>query len=93
MIIEAMILFVLFIILGVILGIVHGVWVHRLGDYLREHHQAKWDEMTPGSFLSISTETLESRNYFKEMGFVFSSDDMNDEKVVFLKRRVRLFLF
>ncbi len=88
-----MIFFVLSIVLGMIFGITHGICVHRLGVYLEKHHPLKWEELLPKKFMGISRETLESRNYFTEMRFVLSQDDLNDSKVAEKKKRIKIFLF
>ena len=88
-----MILFVIFIVLGIIFAMIHGIYVHRLGVYLKEYHPLKWKELSPKKFMGISSKSLESRNYFSEMGFVLFHNDLNDSKVAAEKRRIKLFLF
>lgn len=85
-----MILFGIFLILGLVFAFAHGVYLHRFGNYLKEHHPSKWKEIVPKSFLQISQANLESRNYFTEMGFVFSSEHLKDQRVKFFKSRIRL---
>jgi hypothetical protein len=91
--IFCMIFFVLLIVLGMTFAIIHGICVHRFGVYLRKYHPLKWKELSPKKFMGISKESLESRNYFAEMRFVLSHDDLNDSKVATEKRRIKLFLF
>lgn len=82
-------IFIFFGISGMIFLIIHGIHVHRFGNFLIKNHPAKWDELAPKSFMGISRDNMESRNYFKEMGFVFSSDSLNDEKVTRFKRKIK----
>ena len=71
---------------------VHGICVHRLGTYLKKNYPLKWKELSPKKVIGVSSENIESRNYFTEMGFVLSQNDLNDSKVVAEKRRIKLFL-
>lgn len=77
---------------GFIFVIVHGISIHKLGTYLENHHADKWKEITPKTFLGLSQKYLKSRNYFSELRFVFSSDDLNDQKVKNYKKSTKLFL-
>ncbi|MCF6247119.1 MAG: hypothetical protein L3J69_07200 [Desulfobacula sp.] len=79
--------------LGFVLVIMHGISIHKLGVYLENHHADKWKEITPKSFLGLPQKYLKSRNYFTELGFVFSSDDLSDQKVKNYKKNTKLFLF
>ncbi len=73
-------------------SIIHGIYLHQLGNYLKNQHPRKWSEIQPKSFFGLSQDILESRNYITELKFVFLSDHLNDEKVKKLKYKIRLFL-
>jgi hypothetical protein len=85
-------LFNLSIILGMTFGIAHGIYVHRLGNYLKNYHRDKWEEIVPKKLFWIPRNFLESRSYFSEMSFVFSSDNLNDDNILSFKRKIKLFL-
>ena len=80
-------------ILGITFFLLHGIYVHKLGTYLKDYHPSKWQDLSPQKFLWIPRDSLETRNYFTEMSFVFSPDNLKDEKVLHLKKRIKLFLF
>ena len=88
-----MIIFVVFIILGLIFGLIHGILVHKLGAYLKKYHPLNWQGLSPKEFMGITKENVESRNYFAEMRFVLSDDDLSDPKISKKKGRIKLFLF
>ena len=88
--------FIAFIICGVlgsISAVVHGIYVHRLGNYLKKNHPDKWKDLEPKSVLGISTKYIGGRNYFKEIGFYFSKDDLSDDIIISYKKKVKFFLF
>jgi len=87
-----MILFILTIIIGIVFIIIHGIYVHRLGNYLKNYHHEKWEELVPKKLLWLSRDSLEARSYFSEMKFVFSCDNMDDDNVLSFKRKIKLFL-
>ena len=88
-----MIIFYFLMFSGLILGVAHGIYIHKFGNYLKAKHPSKWNEIVPEKFLGVSKNNLESRNYFKEMGFVFSSDNLNDENIPLMKKRIKILLF
>ena len=60
---------------------------HRLMSYLREHHEAKWEELTyipgfgPGG-----------RNGFRSLPWLYSADTLGDPQVALRKREHRSFI-
>ncbi len=81
-----------YMMLGIAFAVVHGIYVHRLGNYIKKYHHDKWQEIIPMHLFGISSDTLEARNYFSEMRFVFSSDNMDDDNILSFKRKIKLFL-
>lgn len=82
-----MFLFGLFLFFGILFAISHGVYLHKLGNHIKKSHPGKWKEITPERFMGLSQNKLESRNYFKEVQFVFSTEYFNDESIKVLKKR------
>jgi hypothetical protein len=52
-----------------------------------------WKDLVPKSVLGISTKNIGGRNYFKEIGFYFSKNDLSDEKVLSYMKKVKFSLF
>jgi len=84
--------FVLFGVLGIITLLVHGIEVHRFGNYLKTNHPTKWKELIPEKFLWLKRGDTEIRNYFSEIRFVFNSELITDSKVYAYKIKIRRFL-
>ncbi len=72
--------------------ILHGIHVHRLGNYIKENYPSKWSELEPKFFLFWPQDEITSRNYFKEMGFYLSGNDLSDEYVRSSKLKIKSFL-
>ena len=52
-----------------------------------------WKNLEAKSVLGISTKYIGGRNYFKEIGFYFSRNDLSDEKVLSYMKKVKFTLF
>ncbi len=78
--------------LGWISALMHGIYVHRLGNYLKENHPDTWKDLVPKSVLGISTKYIGGRNYFKEIVFYFSKDDLSDDIIISHKKKVKFYL-
>jgi len=70
--------------------IFHGIYLMKLKRYLKKNHLKKWEEITPERFLWFSRDDVDIGHYFKEMKFVLSQDNLNDQIVVSLKGKLRL---
>lgn len=84
---------ILFSLIGILFLILHGISVHRLGNYIKGNHPMTWKELEPKSFLFWSQDEIESRNYFKEMGFYLSGRNLSDEHVRSSKFKIKCYLF
>lgn len=57
---------------------------HRLMDYLKKNHPKKWEELTYLPYCGSG-----NVNGFKTVGFIFSSNDLADENIKFLKNNYK----
>ncbi len=67
-----------------VLNMVEG---HRLMNYLKHNHRAKWEELTYVPFFGPG-----GMNGLRTLPFLYSSDDLNDPVVGELKLNYRRFL-
>jgi hypothetical protein len=58
-----------------------------------KHYPDMWKDLVPKSVLGIPTKNIGGRNYFKEIGFYFSKNDLSDEKVLSYMKKVKFSLF
>jgi hypothetical protein len=76
------------------MGIYHYLNLYRLARYLKENHPNTWETLIKRHLLGIHLPRgrgpLLGGNYFKELRFAFSSDDLNDDSVLLFKRNVQL---
>jgi hypothetical protein len=64
----------------------------RLFKYLAEHYPITSDEIKPENSLDVSQHLMEPRSIFKELNFLFSSDNIDDKVVTNHKKYSRIFL-
>ena len=72
--------------------ILHGIYLLKLKNYLKKAHKSKWEDLTPETLMGIHREDVDIGNYFKEIKFVFTSDNLNDALVTSLKWKIRVLL-
>jgi len=63
----------------------------RLFKYLAEHYPITSDEIKPENSLDASQNLMEPRSIFKELIFLFTSDNINDKIVTNHKKYSRIF--
>ena len=83
-----------FFLMFVGMGIYHYLNLYRLARYLKENHPDTWEKLIKKHLMGIqlprSGGPLLGGNYFKELHFAFSSDDLDDDSVLLFKRNVQL---
>jgi hypothetical protein len=77
---------------GLAFLLLHGICVHKIGDYLKQHHPVTWKELETKKIMGISQEIMESRNYFSEIKFYLTDNTLSDTVYIRLMKKVRLFL-
>jgi hypothetical protein len=80
-------------VLGWISALIHGIYIHKSGNYLKKNYPDIWKDFEPKSVLGISTKYTEGRNYFKKIGFYFSKHNLSDGRILSYKRKVKSSLF
>jgi len=78
----------------VAVGIYHSVYLHRLNRYLEMNHPMVWEKIKAKHFFWIPAEDFPylRGNPFKELRFVFSPDNLDDESLSQLKTRTKFSL-
>jgi hypothetical protein len=86
--------FVVFVVLVLILAGLGMVYTSQFLEYLKKHHPSKYEEIMLKSFLGIPSEYFAYlANPVNLLWFLFSAESLDDDKVVFYKRRLKLSLF
>jgi len=84
-------LFVLFIVYAiptwVVVAVLNLYEGHKLREYLRKNHSAKWEYLTYIPFFGSG-----GYNGFRLLPFLYSKDDLGDPNVAELKKRGRRFI-
>lgn len=91
-------IFTTFFLAGITAFVIHFFFLFRLNRYLETKYPLTWDKMILNSFFGVSGKNLPfykdpllGGNYFKEVYFIFSKDELKDKKVSFLKKIIRTF--
>ncbi len=85
---------------GCILGAIHIIYLYKLNIYLKDNYPSAWGKLIFNFYFGISARNLPfygnpflGGNYFKELRFIFSNDNLEDSKISHLKHRIRIFFF
>ena len=87
-----------FFLTGITAFVIHFFFLFKLNRYLKDNYPLTWDKMilnslfgVPAKNLPFHRDPLLGGNYFKEVYFIFSRDDLKDKTVSFLKKIIRTF--
>jgi hypothetical protein len=80
------------------LGAIHIVYVYKLNLYLKDNYPSAWDKLIFNSYFGITAKNLPfygdpflGGNYFKELKFIFSKENLEDSKISYFKHMIRIF--
>lgn len=88
----------IFFLFGITAFVIHFFFLFKLNKYLKINYPFTWDKLILNSFFGVAAgnlpfyrDPLLGGNYFKEIYFIFSKDDLKDKTVSFLKNATKIF--
>ena len=86
--------FVVFVAIVLILAGLGMVYTSQFLEYLKKHHPSQYEEVIMESFLGIPSEYFAYlANPVHLIWFLCSAESLDDDRVVFHKRRLKISLF